>query len=516
MSARSLVLSDLTPVHLEQFWEQQQAQDIATSTLHARRCRLHKYLYWLDGKGLLRFAVDPPRLRHMRLPLPEPAQRFLDLPGNRCHAPVVRNLHDWLQRKRIALSDLTPAHLKTFLRRPIATSIAKTAREDRLRRLKPYLLWLHEQGRVHFRAGREVHRPFVLPDIARDFIDTLRPVRKPATCAGYVVDLRDLHAWLAAQGISLDTLDRGNTERWLKSLADRGLAPCTRNTRIFHARSYLLWLSERGAIDADPDDLLRATDLPKIPTYLPRPFPVEADRELQRRFREDATVYGQALFLMRRSGVRIGELVRLDPRCLDEDLHDNVFIKVPLGKLDNERLVPLDDETRQIAKRLQQLCPSGAPFLIEPHLGRKKIVQRLRGTLKEAAADLDIPGPVVSHRLRHTYATELLNAGMSLVAIMKLLGHRSLRMTMRYAAVTQETVVKDYYKAMAKISARYELPDRASHSTIDDPDPDRMLRDVISYLRNNDEGDQRTRRLITRIHKLRYEIVHLDDAPSKP
>jgi site-specific recombinase XerD len=513
MNAGAFKLSDLTPTHLEQFWEQQSSK-LAGSTLYTRHCLLHKFLYWLDSQGFLRFAVDPPRMRHMRLLLSEPAQRFLEIRGHRQHEPVIRNLHDWLQRKSIALEDLTPAHLEAFLRRPIAEPLAKRSRERVHRRLEPYLMWLHEQGIVCFRAGREVRKPFPLPISAQDFVNTLRPVRKPQTCSSYLINLRDFHAWLAAQDLSLDTLDRDAAGRWLKSLAERDLAPTTRNSRIFHVRNYLTWLSEKGVIVADPHDLLRASDLPKIPTYLPRPFPVEADRELQRRFRQSGTPYGQALFLMRRSGVRIGELVCLELRCVDEDLHGNIFLKVPLGKLDNERLVPLDDETSTTVLSLQQLSPRGAPFLILPEISRQNLKRQLSATLKDVAAGLDIPGPVVSHRLRHTYATELLNAGMSLIGIMKLLGHRSLRMTMRYAAITQNTVVKDFYAAMAKISPQYELSETSS--AIDEPDPDRMLRDVISYLRNHAADDSRANRLISRIHKLRHDLASISTAPLQP
>lgn len=517
MATRTLVLSDVTPVHLEQFWSEQERAGLAASTLHARRCRLHKYLYWLDGKGLLRFSVAPARLRHMGRALPQPARRFLAHPENKLHEPVVRNLHDWLDRCGVSLAQLTPTIFDRFLHRPIATTIAKTSREDRHRRLEPYLEWLYEQGLVSSRLDRHIRKPFAIPDSAKNFIDTLRPVLKKSTCAGYVVDLRDLYAWLDAQKIVLSDFDRPAAERWLGSLADRGLAPVTRNYRILHARGYLRWLAERGDWDGDPDDLLRADDLPKIPSYLPRPFPPESDIELQRRFRADDTVYGQALFLMRRSGIRIGELVRLESRCLDYDLSGNAFIKVPLGKLDNERLVPLDSETREVAEHLRRLCPDDAPFLIEPYLGRDTVIGRLRETLKDAAKGLDIPGPVVSHRLRHTYATQLLNAGMSLVGVMKLLGHRSLRMTMRYAAVTQETVVKDYFKAMDKISVRYEIPQNSSLlAQADSPDPDRMLRDVISFLRNAAPADPNASRLITRIHKLRYEISHLENRPPTP
>ena len=508
MSVRDLTLSDLTPTHLAQFWHEQEQKGLAPSTWQTRRCLVHKYFYWLHQKGVLRFAVDPPRLRHLRTPLPAPARRFLAQPDHRRYNSTVRNLHDWLHRMNIALSELTPAHLKAFVKKPIATTIAKSTRDDRLAQLEPYLLWLHDQGLVPFRVHRDVYKPYPLPDSARDFVNSLRPVRKAATCDAYR-GLRNLHAWLDVLSRPLEDLDRDDTERWIKSLADRGLAPSTRTSYILRARNYLGWLAERGDIAADPDDLLRATDLPKIPSYLPRPFPLEADHELQRRFRRADTLYGQALFLMRRSGVRIGELARLEPRCLDEDLHGNVFLKVPLGKLDNERLVPMDDETRLLAEQLQTQCPAGAPFLLVPHLARPTVIDYLRAALKDAAEGLDIPGPVVSHRLRHSYATELLNAGVSIIVVMKLLGHRSLRMTMRYAAITQQTVVEEFYAASAQNTARYDLTVPSGDTA--EPDLDRTLLNVISGLRSlagdNTSLRDHANRFISRLHNLRRDIA---------
>ena len=515
MNAQALVLSDLTQVHLEQFWSEQKHAGIASSTMFSRRCRLHKYLYWLDGKGLLRFSVEPARFHHLKIVLPKHARRFLAHPENKIHEPLIRNLHDWMNRCGITLPQLTPTALDHFLRRPIATTFAKASRADYRCRLKPYLKWLYEQRLVPSRLDYDDRKSSPIPDSAKHFIDTLRTVLKPSTCYAYVVDLRDLHNWLDAQKLSLNDFDRRAAEIWIKSLHDRGLAPATRNSRILTARRYLRKLVEYGDFDKDPDDIIRAKDLSKIPSYLPRPFPPESDIELQRRLQNNDSVYGKALFLMRRTGMRIGELVRIEPKCLSKDLHGNVFIKVPLGKLDNERLVPLDNETRTVVEHLCQLCPDDATFLIKPDFSRTTVKYKMCKTLASAAQGLDIPGPIVSHRLRHTYATQLLNAGMSIIGVMKLLGHRSLRMTMRYAAVTQETVVNDYFKAMAKISTRYEIQNHPSPlKQSDSPDPDRMLRDVISYLKNTAPTDQNANRLITRIHKLRYEIGHLKNQPT--
>lgn len=445
--------------------------------------------------------------------LPKPTKTFLETPEGRWCLPHVRCFHHWMAARGLVLADLTGVHVDDFFAHEQQKGLAPSTQCVRRCLVHKYLYWLSANGHLRFVVDPPpLQRMRALPTSASDFVDSLRPVRKPSTCARYVHHLRDFHVWLDAAGLDITRFDRLAAERWLKSLADRGLAACTRNNHIYRVRSYLYWLHEHYDIDADPDDLLRVTDLPKIPSYLPRPFPPEADRELQKRFLASGTIYGQALFLMRRSGVRIGELVHLEPDCLERDLNDNIFLKVPLGKLDNERLVPLDPQARDVLKSLHEQCPHDAKFLICPQLSRLTLKTLLPQTLKESAAGLDIPGPVVSHRLRHSYATELLNAGLSLVTIMKLLGHRSFRMTMRYAAIAQNTIINDYNAAMDHIARKYDTQDTTPHSS-PDLNLQRQTIDLISSLRktadSRPEAKPRIDALIKRLYRISDGITAL-------
>jgi site-specific recombinase XerD len=367
-----------------------------------------------------------------------------------------------------------------------------------------------------FKAERAKRKPLPTPESAAMYVDTLRPVRKASTCGGILGGLKDFHAWLEAQRLSLDELSRPVMERWLKSMSDRELAAMTRSPRIFHVRGYLGWLFERGMLAVDPEDFLRQSDLPKIPSYLPRPYPPEADRKLQERLAKSDDPCCRALLLMRRSGLRIGELVTLEHHCLEPDHCGNTFLKVPLGKLDNERLVPLDEKTVALAKDLQVRGSPKDEFLIEPDCGRKTLKGRLRAILKTMAEGLDIPGPITSHRLRHTYATQLLNAGMSFVGLMKLLGHHSFKMTMRYAAITQETVVRDYYAALKRSEEIYAPAVQPNPPR--QPDPKQMLTDTISWLRKNHTATPKQKRradaIIKRIYKIRDDINAISNRPE--
>jgi integrase len=109
---------------------------------------------------------------------------------------------------------------------------------------------------------------------------------------------------------------------------------------------------------------------------------------------------------------------------------------------------------------------------------------------------------MVSHRLRHTFATSLLNAGMSLLGVMKLLGHRDYRMTLRYAAITQETVGKEYFEALSQIEAKYRIPARSNN----DFDPVKLLSDVIRWIQNHARNHRRARSLVRRLRRLQTDL----------
>jgi Phage integrase family len=65
---------------------------------------------------------------------------------------------------------------------------------------------------------------------------------------------------------------------------------------------------------------------------------------------------------------------------------------------------------------------------------------------------------VTPHQLRHTLATQAINRGMSLEAIAALLGHKSMRMTMVYAKITNRTVADEYFSVSEKVEALYDAP----------------------------------------------------------
>jgi site-specific recombinase XerD len=102
-------------------------------------------------------------------------------------------------------------------------------------------------------------------------------------------------------------------------------------------------------------------------------------------------------------------------------------LHVPLGKLKTERFVPVDSFVCRLVDRLrllrsQDLLPADGFLLARPS-GRNQLIRKLRIFWRGVVATVGIPERIVPHQLRHSFGTEMLRAGVSLPAVMKLLGH---------------------------------------------------------------------------------------------
>jgi len=354
--------------------------------------------------------------------LPPPARRFLRTTAARRARRTVHAFHHWLDQRRLTLAELTPDHFEqflTYLRNPAVPRRTSVGQRQMARR---YVQWLHDRAFVGFDPV-QLRRPHPLPPLACEFLASLAPTYRPSTCVNYTVALRRFHRWLDAHGLNLQRLTRRDLAPWFQELHAEGLHAATCLRLLLHIRTYLRWLSEHQRMRTAPDELIRLSDFPKLPRYLPRPLTAEADRELKHRFRSSKQSGAWALLLMRHTGLRIGELRSLEYHCVRFD-DRRPLLKVPLGKLNNERLVPLDDESVELIQRLQSIAPRPRPWLVPGATpGRPSSKGWLERILEEHSHDLPDPARITSHRLRHTYATEMLSAGMSLLGVMRLLGH---------------------------------------------------------------------------------------------
>ena len=450
--------------------------------------------------------------------LPQITKLFLRTPEGRRRERFIRQFHRWMKRWNLTFSKLSRANIEGFIHYPGESKVKPSTSVGYRYALIPYLQCLRNAGYLKFDPQCLRKRPpiYPLPRQAKSFLRHLETILKKSTCNGYKGSLRNFYQWLDANHLSLKDINRQHMTRWIQHLNDNKRSASSRAARIVHIRIYFYWLNEQGILKTAFNRLIRSSDIPKLPDYLPRPLPPDTDRELQVRLERSHCRYQQGLLLMRKTGIRVGELISLEQNCVRIDSKGNAFLKVPLGKLDNERLVPLEHTALQIVEKLQKHNTRRRKkiFLIERGNPKRKTYYTLYAkAIQKATEGLETDGRITTHRLRHTYATTLLNGGMSLIGLMKLMGHRSYRMTLRYAAVTQETIGKEYFEALDRIQNKYSYPLFQNFSAAD-IDPVKMLSDVIRWIQNrtaiSKTKSQTAKSLIKRIQRIQSALKELD------
>jgi integrase len=315
--------------------------------------------------------------------------------------------------------------------------------------------------------------------------------RKMATCQPKTVTamatrLKHFGEFLAQIDPELSSIAalerRRHIEPYLTSLLDavntKNGEPITvadRGRRVLAVKCFLADITEWGWDEAPARKLLFRDDVPKLPQVLPRYLPVDVDRRLTAVLTDQPgnQLAAAALRLQRACGLRIGELLDLELDCVHEIPDGGSWLKVPLGKMDTERMVPIDAEILALVDHITELRDHGRPLphpryrrpaqFLFTHHGRRLAQRTVRAELDRAAETAGLEH-ITPHQLRHTYATALINAGVSLQSLMALLGHASAEMSLRYGRLFDTTVRAEYERALdlAKTQARTPTPARTS------------------------------------------------------
>jgi site-specific recombinase XerD len=284
-----------------------------------------------------------------------------------------------------------------------------------------------------------------LDKILETHIQCLATTLRPKTVYNYRSCVRGFLAYLHANFPHLHHPSQLRRDPhllgWFRSLCQQR-PPLHNSTRALYLT--LLGRLLRDLADSGhrlPRDLIRREDFPPREHYLPRPLPPDQDQRLQQQLRQSDTLEAHALRLIRATGIRVGECLDLPLDCLQQVSEQQAALHVPLGKLHSERWVPVDEETQRVVARLVQLralAPASClaksqAFLLPRQGGRDALRHRLRHVLAETARGAGCAsGKVTPHRLRHSFATEMVRLGVSLPVLMQLLGHKDIRMTLRY------------------------------------------------------------------------------------
>jgi integrase len=306
---------------------------------------------------------------------------------------------------------------------------------------------------------------------------SLRPntvIKTDQVLAGFCQHLLANHPEVACWA----QVERAHIESFKLALAARRTArgPLKANTVRAHLSLLKVFLdrtAEWGWDDTPSRARVFGTDMPAIPEPLPKALDDATAARFMAAARDEADPLTQlCVEMLARTAMRVSELCDL-PADAVSCRSGAWWLRVPVGKLRNDRYIPLHPRLVELLDAWQQhhhhptrLITAG-DVLLERH----RVARMVRRVGRRAGAERVHP-----HQLRHTLATQAINRGMRLEAVAELLGHRNLKMTMVYARISNRVVADQFQMVSDKVDALYADPD-------DDQETPAMRRLRLEYRR---------------------------------
>lgn len=274
------------------------------------------------------------------------------------------------------------------------------------------------------------------------YLDHLRVEKGLAarSVEAYAGDLIRFAVYVRQAGKTFATVDSGDVAGWLVSLSKAGISARAQARKLSALRGFYKFLLVEKHIQSDPTALVTG---PKLPRKLPHVLSFQEveqllmapDRCSPRGARDYAMIQ-----LLYASGLRVSELVGL--KVSDVDL-DQSFVSV-LGKGDKRRLVPFGEVAKEaLLAYVREVRPKWAARADSSHLflterGKGMTRQGFWKLLGRYARAAGIDKPISPHKLRHSFATHLLERGADLRSVQTMLGHADIATTQVYTHVTAE------------------------------------------------------------------------------
>jgi site-specific recombinase XerD len=269
----------------------------------------------------------------------------------------------------------------------------------------------------------------------------------PHTSKNYMNMLKHFVLWV---DVPLEAVTHEKLLAYIDWLIRKRLKPKTINCHVACISGFYSYLQhEQGITLSNPVKKRCRLRLPKpLPRYVP-------DAALQLFFKGVKTPRDRALFmLMLRCGLRVAEVAALNITALDLQRRQLFICN---GKGAKDRVVYLSNDAQAALVAYLAVRPAVKTqklFLVEKgrYRGKPLSVRGIQKRMEHYARTAGLH--VTCHQLRHTMATQLLNADAALATIQDLLGHNWITTTQRYCRVSNLKVQRDYYKAMQTVIQR--------------------------------------------------------------
>jgi site-specific recombinase XerD len=260
-----------------------------------------------------------------------------------------------------------------------------------------------------------------------------------------------------------DVIQRGACQDWTHLTPDLieayidaklcyGWAVGTINGDVIQFRTFCRFARDEGYPVPDPMTQLKTLDTPR---RLPRPLSDEAVRRLEQCI-QDAIIHAKSdaqrrairdracFYLMWHCGLRISE--GCDLLVTDLDLAGQQLFVRDRKERKDRRLYVSQTTVQALQQHLEVRQEQAAPYVFPSRPGGLT-PRSLRRRIRHYGQQCGVP--VTAHQLRHTFASQMLAAGMSITSLQRYLGHENLNTTMIYAEVSDPMLQRDYYRGAA-------------------------------------------------------------------
>jgi site-specific recombinase XerD len=268
------------------------------------------------------------------------------------------------------------------------------------------------------------------------------------TLASYTLDLQ---VFFAASDRPLERISFREVDHFIDAQQQQGLSPATINRRLYALKHFFDFLNDHQVIGATP---VKPSHVLRRSRALPRALSME---QLASLFAQIQHPMDKALFLlMLRGGLRVSEVAQLKLQDID---WSQQAVLVEQGKGRKDRRVYLSADAVASLRECLTQRPSGVPgdavFWNQKRPSRTLSVKAIQ---KKMARYAKAAGIVAScHRLRHTFASNLLEQGAEIVSIRELLGHASINSSERYVKASNQKVKQEYLRTMKKVLQRSKV-----------------------------------------------------------
>lgn len=290
----------------------------------------------------------------------------------------------------------------------------------------------------------------------QQFLSYLENERRysPQTLRAYRRDLEEFRAFLEGSGgAQVDRIEYQDIRFFISHLTEQDLARTTISRKLSSLRSFFNYGLQEGWLQQNPMELVQyQVKKQSLPDFF-YPDEIQAIFDSIEASESDyQPLYSAILETLYATGMRVQELCDLQLAQLD---FNTALVRV-IGKGDKERIVPLGDQAIASLEhyikgyRQEVLTPESGETVFLSTKGKPLSPTSIRNILNKIVEESGLNLSIHPHKLRHTFATHLLNNGADLRSVQEILGHEDLSSTQIYTHVTKDKLRETYMQVFPR------------------------------------------------------------------